>query len=325
MVRSIFFTPNKPTQKNLTEIEIPNALKQPDSLLWVHLEKSDSNELLHYLKDIFNFHPLAIEDCQSSEYQTPKVDDFSTYLFMVTHLIQFEAQESGLVTHELNLFLGSNYLVSCSLHENIKPIESVWEGLNRDERLHENGSDFLCHAILDRLVDSYMPVLDKLDDEIDLLEDSVMAKPEPQTLERILSLKHNIMALRRVISPMREVVNKLSRDDYPQIDQHSRIYFRDIYDHLVRFQDLSESIRDIVSGALDIYLSSTSLRLNEIMKALTIVSTVFLPLTFLAGVYGMNFHFMPELGLKWAYPTLWGTFVLTGLGMILFFKRRGWF
>lgn len=325
MVRSIFFAPDGTIQKNLSKNEIYDALKRPDSLLWVHLEKPDSNELLHYLKDIFNFHPLAIEDCQSDEYQTPKVDDFKAYIFIVTHIIQFGTHENGLTTRELNLFLGSNYLVSCSLYENITPVDRVWEGLSRDERLHDNGSDFLCHAILDRLVDAYMPVLDKLDEEIDLLEDSVMAKPEPQTLERILALKHNIMALRRVISPMREVVNKLSRDEYPQIDQHSRIYFRDIYDHLVRFQDLSESIRDIISGALDIYLSSTSLRLNEIMKALTIVSTVFLPLTFLAGVYGMNFHFMPELDWQWAYPALWGIFILVGLGMIILFKRRGWF
>lgn len=325
MVRSISFSHDGTIQKNLSEVEIHNALREPESLLWVHLEKPDSDELLHYLKDIFSFHPLAIEDCQSAEYQTPKVDDFKAYIFIVTHTIQLGSRDNDLTTRELNLFLGSNYLVTCSLHGNLSPLDSVWEGLSRDERLHDNGSDFLCHAILDRLVDSYMPVLDKLDEEIDLLEDSVMAKPEPQTLERILALKHNLIALRRVISPMREVANKLSRDEYSQIDQYSRIYFRDIYDHLVRFQDLSESIRDVTSGALDIYLSSTSLRLNVIMKALTIVSTIFLPLTFLAGVYGMNFHFMPELDWRWAYPALWGAFILIGIGMIALFKRRGWF
>ncbi|MCC6148168.1 MAG: magnesium/cobalt transporter CorA, partial [Anaerolineaceae bacterium] len=279
----------------------------------------------HYLKDTFNFHPLAIEDCQSDNFQTPKVDDFKDYIFIVTQYIQLNEQKTGLVAHQLSLFLGSNFLVSCSLLEKTPPVEEVWDGLNHDERLHENGSDFLCHAILDRLVDGYMPILDQLDEEIDRLEDNVLAKPEPQTLERILALKHNIMALKRVISPMREVMNKLSREDFPQIDLRSRIYFRDIYDHLVRFQDLSESIRDIVSGALDIYLSSTSLRLNGIMKALTIVSTIFLPLTFLAGVYGMNFHFMPELSVPWAYPVLWGIFILLGAGMIYLFKRRGWF
>lgn len=325
MVRSIFFSPGGEIQKDLTEPEIEQVQHQTNGLLWVHLEKPQPDELIHYLRDIFHFHPLAIEDCQSGDYQTPKVDDFKTYIFIVSHFIQFGPDKDGLKAHELNFFLGSNYLVSCSQHEKIPPIEQVWEGLNRDERLHDNGSDFLCHAILDRLVDSYMPVLDQLDDEIDMLEDLVMSKPEPKTLERILNLKHNIMELRRVISPMREVVNKLSRDEYDQIDQHSRIYFRDVYDHLVRFQDLSESIRDITSGALDIYLSSTSLRLNEIMKALTIVSTVFLPLTFLAGVYGMNFRYMPELALKWTYPVLWGVFFLIGLGMVLYIKRRGWF
>ena len=325
MVRSIFFAPDGAVKINIDTPEIKDALQQPDGLLWVDLQKPDSVELLAYLRDIFNFHPLAIEDCQTSDYQTPKVDDFKDYIFIISHFLRYAEGGNGYFTEELNIFLGSNYLVSCSNHEKVPPLEQVWEGLNRDERLHINGSDFLCHAILDRLVDGYMPILDQLDDEIDLLEDLVMAKPEPRTLERILSLKHNIMGLRRVISPMRELMNKLSRDDYAQIDQYSRIYFRDIYDHLVRFQDLSESIRDITSGALDIYLSSTSLRLNEIMKALTIVSTIFLPLTFLAGVYGMNFHYMPELNLPWAYPALWGVFIIGGLGMIIFIKRRGWF
>lgn len=325
MIRSIFFTPGGKVKKDLTDVEIKRVLQKPGGLLWIHLQKPDPDEMLHYLQDVFGFHPLAIEDCQTTNYQTPKVDDFIDYIFIVSHFIHVGDDRNGITTRELNIFLGPNYLVSSSFFEGIPAVEQVWEGLNRDERLHINGADFLCHAILDRLVDGYMPVLDELDEEIDLLEDLVMAKPEPHTLERILTLKHNIMELRRVISPMREVMNKLSRDEYPQIDQHSRIYFRDIYDHLVRFQDLSESIRDIASGALDIYLSSTSLRLNEIMKALTIVSTIFLPLTFLAGVYGMNFHFMPELTWPWAYPLMWGIFVVVGVGMVYFIKRRGWF
>lgn len=325
MIRSIYFPPGGPSQSNLNDQEIQAALRQPEGLLWIDFENPQLDEFDHYLRNIFNFHPLAIEDCQSNEYQTPKVDDFKNYIFIVAHAIQPGGEQNGLATWELDLFLGANYLVSCSSNKAMPPVEAVWQRLNRDERLHGNGSDFLCHAILDHLVDDYMPILDHMDDEIDWLEDQVMATPDPKTLERILSLKHNIMALRRIVSPLREVVNKLSRDDFPQIDPYSRIYFRDIYDHLVRIQDLSESIRDIVSGALDIYLSSTSLRLNEIMKALTIVSTIFLPLTFLAGVYGMNFRYMPELAQQWTYPVLWGIFFTIGAGMIFFFKRRGWF
>jgi len=174
-------------------------------------------------------------------------------------------------------------------------------------------------------VDEHLPLIDKMEEEIDQLEDRVLARPEPQTLSRILDLKHAIMSLRRIISPQREVMNRLSRDDFRLIDRQSRIYFRDIYDHLVRIQDMTESLRDIIGGDLDIYLNSTSLRLNEVMKALTIVSTIFLPLSFVAGVYGMNFHYMPELSKTWGYPMAWGIFVLIVVGMVTFFKKRKWF
>jgi len=197
--------------------------------------------------------------------------------------------------------------------------------MKKDRRIISNGSDFLCHAILDVLVDDYMPLLDKMDEEIEWLEDTVLSKPDPSTLERILNLKHSLMALRRIISPQREIMNRLSRDDYPQIDRQSKIYFRDIYDHLVRIQDLTETIRDIVSGALDIYLNSTSLRLNNIMKALTIVSTIFLPLSFVAGVYGMNFQYMPEIYWQYGYLFVWIIFVVIFIGLLVTFKRRGWF
>jgi magnesium transporter len=231
-----------------------------------------------------------------------------------------------LETDELNIFLGENYLVTVSKCKVIQPVEAVFHRIKRDERITQNGSDFLCHAVLDVLVDEYMPIIDKMDEDIEWLEDQVLAKPNPQTMERIINLKHSIMSLRRIIAPMREVINRLSRDDFPMIDRQSRIYFRDIYDHLVRIQDLSDTIRDIVSGTMDIYLNSTSLRLNEVMKALTIVSTIFLPLSFLAGVYGMNF-LVNYPSFTWKYGTVffWGLSIFVAGGMLLFFKRRGWF
>jgi magnesium transporter len=254
------------------------------------------------------------------------VDDFGAYLFLIMQALSPEMSDDGQIeTTELNLFLGKNYLVTSCQVEIMPPIIKVWNLLVRDERLHLNGSDFLCHAVLDHMVDEYMPLLDKMDEDIEWLEDQVLAKPNPDTLQRILNLKHTIMSLRRIISPQREVVNRLSRDDFPQIDRQSRIYYRDIYDHLVRIQDLSDTIRDIVSGSLDIYLNSTSLRLNEIMKALTIVSTVFLPLSFVAGVYGMNFQYMPEIGWRFGYLMVWLIFLTIFSVMIYYIKKRGWF
>jgi magnesium transporter len=298
------------------------ALAEPAGLLWVNLERPDEAEANTILKDVFNFHPLSIEDCLSTGYQPPKVDDFGNSIFLIIHALHPGKELSVMETHELNLFLGKNYLVTCYLHDSMPAVDHIWQRLQRDNRLHSNGADFLCHAVLDKLVDEYMPVIDHMDDEIDWLEDQVLAKPNPVTLERVLSLKHSVMALRRILSPQREVINRLARDEFSQIDRQTRIYFRDIYDHLVRIQDLSESIRDIVTGALDIHLSSTSLRLNEIMRALTVVSTIFLPLSFQAGVYGTNFKHFPEL--EWGYPWVWLLYIGVAAGFLLYFKHQKW-
>lgn len=325
MLHSIFFSSTGQITRDLDLIQIQTALQDQEGLVWVNLDDPFHADTLTLLKDILAVHPLTIEDIQNGGYQPPKVDDFGSYLFIIVHALQVQANADELQTRELDLFLGANYLVTSHSGDAMPPVEKTFQRITRDERVHQNGSDFLCHALLDALVDDYMPLLDQLDDEIDWLEDSVLQKPEPETLERILTLKHSIMALRRIVGPEREIINRLSRDDFPLIDRQSRIYFRDIYDHLVRIQDLSESLRDIVSGALDIYLSSTSLRMNEVMKALTVVSTIFLPLTFLTGVYGMNFKIFPEVNWQYGYPMAWGIFLLTIVIQVIYFKRKGWF
>ncbi len=325
MIRSLYYTNNHPPKVNLSFGELQEALQDPDGLLWVCLNAPTEEELQTILGDLFHFHPLTIEDCTSNGYQVPKMDDFGDYLFMIMHALPpgkfWEISEPV----ELDLFLGNNYVVTVAHEMHVAPIEGVWQRLEKDERLLTRGSDFLCHAILDRLVDDYLPVLDEIDEQIEYLEDQVLQSPTPEVLSKTLEMKHALMSLRRLVAPQREIVNRLSRDDFSLIDRQSRIYFRDIYDHLVRLQDLSESLRDIVTGILDIYLNSTSLRLNEIMKALTIVSTLFLPLSFVAGVYGMNFRYMPELEWRLGYLMVWGIFILIASGMILFFKKRNWF
>ncbi len=292
----------------------------------MNLDQPSIEESNRILSDIFQFHPLTVEDCQSIGYQTPKIDDFGTYIFIITHALPPNAK---LITHEtpieLNIFLGSNYIVTSYYDEDMPPIRNIQNKLGKDERLIQNGPDFLCHAILDKLVDDYMPLIDDLDDHLDLLETRVIDKPSPDILEELLDQKHALMALRRIISPLREILNRLSRDDFPMIDRRTRIYYRDIYDHLVRIQDLVESLRDLASGILDVYLNSTSMRLNEVMKALTVVSTIFLPLSFVAGIYGMNFEYMPELSWRYGYLFVWLIFLSIFFGMLLWFRRRNWF
>lgn len=325
MIRSAYFPAHGDPRHNISQDEMRKALSEPESLLWVSLENPESQDF-DPLRVVFNFHPLTIEDCQNDGYQPPKVDDYGAYLFLIVHAIHPDHNLVDLETHELNLYLGENYMVTVFKGDALSPVETVHKRLERDERLRHNGADFLCHAVLDALVDEYMPLIDQMDDEIELLEDQVLAKPVPLTMQRIIELKHSLINLRRIVSPMREVINRLSRDDFPMIDRQSRIYYRDIYDHLVRLQDLSDSIRDIVSGTMDIYLNSTSLRLNEVMKYLTIVSTIFLPLSFLAGVYGMNFALnWPALEWKYGIIFFWGICLLVAGGMLAWFKHRGWF
>ena len=325
MIRVIFYPKDGQPQREIDLHTIPQLLQDPANLIWVSLEKPDPAEFDLLLGDIFHFHPLAIEDCTSPGYQTPKVDDFGEYLFIISQALKTGTAGTNSNTEELNIFLGSNYMVTSFLEGPMLPVEKLWNYLTKDDRLHNNGSDFLCHALIDYLVDDYLPHLDDLEDEIDGLENYLVTQPKPEVLPHILNLKHYIMRLRRTTSPMREVMNRLSRDDFPFIDRQSQVYFRDVYDHLVRINDMIDLLRDMTSSALDVYLNSTSLKLNQVMKALTIVSTIFLPLSFVAGVYGMNFKFMPELNWPGGYPFVWVIFILIVAGMLVFFWRKKWF
>ncbi len=324
MIKIIYFPKIGVPQLDLPFSALRSALADQEGLVWVDLVEADNEEITKVLVNQFHFHPLAIEDCQSDGYQTPKLDDYGEYLFLIVQSLTKNGVFEDEPTRELNVFLGKNFVVTSSLKK-ITSVENFRKRLEKDERLYQFGSDFLFHALLDQIVDDFIPHLDQLEEEIDYLEEAVLSNPDPKTLERILRLKRYTMTLRRVIAPQREVVNRLCRDDFPMIDPHSRMYFRDIYDHLVRIYDLLDGIRDMTTSALEVYLNATSLRLNEVMKALTIVSTIFLPLSFVAGVYGMNFQYMPELGWRWGYPMVWVVFIMIVVGMLSFFKKRRWF
>jgi len=325
MIRTAFFEPNHPIKFLKTINEISDYRDSRTGFLWVSLEAATEEEILLILRDTFKFHPLTIEDCQSIGYQVAKLDDFISYVFIIAHAIKPTQDFHQLDTLELNLYVGENYLVTCTTDSQMPPIEKTWERVEKDFRLSNFGPDFLCHAVLDILVDEYMPLIDQMEDEIEWLEESVLEKPSPATLARLLDLKHSIMSLRRLIAPQREMINRLTRDEFSQIDPQSRYYFRDIYDHLVRIQDLADTIRDIVSGTMDIYLNSTNLRLNEVMKVLTIISTIFLPLSFIAGVFGMNFKNIPTTMHPLGFFLIVFIMLLIGIAMLRYFKWRKWF
>lgn len=324
MIKIVYFPRIGAPQFDLPFSAVRSALADLDGLVWIDISEANSEELTKVLVNLFHFHPLAVEDCQSDGYQTPKLDDYGDYLFLVVQALTKDSIFEVVPTRELNVFLGKNFVVTSSLRK-IHSIEIFRKRLEKDERLYQFGSDFLFHGLLDQIIDDFIPHLDQLEEEIDYLEEAVLSNPDPKILERILRLKRHTMTLRRVIVPQREVVNRLCRDDFPMIDSHSRMYFRDVYDHLVRIYDLLDGMRDMTTSALEVYLNATSLRLNEVMKALTIVSTIFLPLSFVAGVYGMNFEYMPELGWRWGYLMVWLVFIVIAVGMMTYFRKRRWF
>ncbi len=327
MIRSLYYLPGKSIRKDIPPQEFPKLIRDRRSLLWVDFSGEPASSCLPILQS-FGFHPLAIDDALQ-ETHIPKIDDWGKYLYIVLNYMNIAEDGEHWETDmdELDVFLGHNYIVTHHDHS-VTAIDKTWEACDRDARNIQDGADHLLYKITDYLVADYMPVVEKIDAGIDQLEDQIFDKPSPRTLERLFALKRVLLAMRRILLPQREVLNKLARDDYQVIDPKDRIFFRDIYDHLVRLHDLNESMRDLVSGALDSYLSVVNNRMNEIMKTLTLITTLFMPLTFITGFFGMNF-FEPVAGLVgWtSREAFYITLLITALfpiGMYIWMRRRTW-
>ena len=327
MIRSLYYSPDKPIRKDIPPQEFTKLIRDRRSLLWVDFVNEPDENSLPILQG-FGFHSLSIEDALQQTH-SPKLDDWGNYLYIVMNYM--DVKENGKLwesdVDELDIFLGPNYIVTH--HEfPIPAIDETWASCDRDVRNVQEGADHLLYKIMDFLVAGYMPTVERIDSAIDELEDHIFDKPSPRTLERLFALKRVLLAMRRILLPQREVLNKLARDDYRVIDPKDRIFFRDIYDHLVRLHDLNENLRDLVGGALDTYLSVVNNRMNDIMKTLTIITTIFMPLAFVTGFFGMNF-FEPQGRLtNWTtnpifYITL-AINVLLPIGMYLWMRRRTW-
>jgi magnesium transporter len=292
------------------------------SVTWIHIDGLQNVQLLEGLGSAFGLHPLTLEDILNTE-QRPKSEDHGDYLYIVLKLIHGTG-DAAPVPEQVSLVLGPNWLISLQEKEG-KLLDPIRERLrNEKSRLRRGGADTLAHALLDAIVDGYFVILDEFGEKIEGVEEALIGHPSPPTLRAIQALKREIIFLRKSVWPLREMVGSLGRSDSPLIGATSVIYFRDIYDHTVQVIDTIETYRDMLSGMLDIYLSSISNRMNEIMKVLTIIATVFMPLTFLAGVYGMNFKYMPELEWPWAYFALWGVMLAIAIVMLLYFRRKKW-
>jgi magnesium transporter len=328
MIRALHIAPHSPLNTSYPTEKIKKALQDKKGLLWVDFIGEPNQTCEPILLEVFGFHPLAVDDALQQTH-TPKVDDWGDYLYIVLGALAYEepANDGALHLHELDVFLGKNFVVTHH-DEPISAIDKIWSACQRDPRHTQNGADHLLYRILDYLVAAYMPIVEKLDDEIDEIEDQVFNRPTTETLQHIFALKRSLLAMRRVITPQREVVNKLARDDYRIIDSQDRVFFRDVYDHLVRLQDLNESMRDMLSGTLDIYLSVVNNRMNDVMKTLTVITTLFMPISFIAGFFGMNF-FEPVAHLtSWtrvpAFIIMLLVTILTPIFMFMWMRRRRW-
>jgi magnesium transporter len=300
------------------------------AVLWVNVEGLADIELIRRLGEHFGLHRLALEDVVNV-HQRPKVEEYGDHIFIVTRMLPAEQEEGeGPVTEQISLFLGDGFLLTFQERAG-DPFNMVRERL-RGHRGQIRGAkaDYLTYALLDAVIDNYFPMLERYGEKLEQLEDAVMEQADHRQTARIHAMKRDLLALRRSIWPQREMINSLVRDSSPLINEQTRIYLRDCYDHTIQLMDLVETYREIASGLVDVHLSSISTRMNEIMKVLTIIATIFIPLGFIASLYGMNFDTrvspwnMPELEWVFGYPYALGLMAAVAFGLLYYFWRKGW-
>jgi magnesium transporter len=324
MIKSKFYlTPKGELVTEFDTTQIPDILGSGEGLLWIDIEENTPEDG-EFLGNYFPFHPLAVADCVSKNIHPPKIDEFDDHLFIIIHGINYCVESEIEETTELALFVGKNYLVTS--HD--VPMRSVESTLRRVQtkggRLMRRGADMLAYEILDALVDNIIPVIEELQETLGKVETEALQDPQKDTLGRVLQVKKSILALNRVMSPQREVVNNLSRGLYPFISDGAQIYYRNIYDHLVRIESLNQDLRDLADSILATYLSSVSNRMNQVMKVLSIVAAIFLPLALIAGIYGMNFVNMPELQWRFGYFVIIGVMAALAGGLVFYFRKKKW-
>ena len=306
-----------------TAEQLPELLKDEKAVIWIDMEApTEADEQL--LVNLFHFHPLTLEDCRETR-NYPKVEEFPGYLYFIVHGVRADTSPDHFNTIELDAFLGPNYVITYH-HEMFRSINNVKKLVSTTPIACQRGPAFLLHQIFDQIVDFYAPVLDDFDERIAKLEDDIftLSRPNQAILEEIMDLKRGVLRLRRISARQMEVILRTSRGEFALIPAPMLPFYRDIHDHIIRITDLAESYRDLISGCLDAYMSVVGNRMNEIMKVLTIFSAIMLPLTFIAGVYGMNFENMPELSTQFGYFIVLTIMVVVAIGMLLFFWMRGW-
>jgi magnesium transporter len=294
------------------------------TVTWINVDGVHEIEILEKLGSCFGLHPLVLEDIANTD-QRPKMEDHGDYIYTVLKMLSYNEKKREIVIEQVSLVLGPNFLISFQEERGGDVFGPVREQIRSGKgRIRKLGADYLAYALIDLIVDNYFMILEKLGERIEFLEEELVTNPRSETLQTLHDLKREMIFLRKSVWPLREVIGGLERGESPLIKESTGIYLRDVYDHTIQVIDAVETLRDMLSGMLDIYLSSISNRMNEIMKVLTIIATIFIPLTFVAGVYGMNFRYMPEIGWQWGYPLILVVMAAIGVTMIVYFRRKKW-
>jgi magnesium transporter len=311
-------------EETIDSLEKCVSLKNPDFVTWINIEGIHQTATLEKLGQCYGFHPLVLEDIMATD-QRPKLEDFGDYLFIVLKMIRYNDRNGGLDIEQVSLILGRNYLISFQEGKEGDVFNPLRERLRTGKgRVRQMGADYLAYGLMDSIIDNYYLAIDRLGEEIEAVEERLVNNPVPETLRKIHKLRRDIIFLRKSIWPLREVIGGLERLESPLFAKTTSIYLKDIYDHILRVIDTIETYRDMLAVMLDVYLSSINNRLNAVMKVLTVIATIFMPLTFIAGVYGMNFKYIPGLEWEWSFPVFMLAMTLLTIGMLLLFKRKKW-
>lgn len=325
MIKTLYRHRSGTLVMNLDTDQLLAAVQDKQSTIWIDLVSPSAEEYDLVLKQAYRFHPLAIEDT-INDIHIPKLDNYGSYLYLVFHSVDMGDERMDIHTKELDVFLGRNYLVTIRT-ESMSAIDALWNEKHHQEYGLAQGPVYLLYELLDRQIDRYIPLIERFEERLEELGDDIFRQNgyhDEGALNDILTAKSSSLRLHRILRPQRDLVQMLVSKDYAVIPSEAILYFQDVYDHLVRLTDLSDSMCELASSTMDTYLALANNRMNQVMKVLTIASTIFMPLSFLAGVYGMNFDRMPELHIWWTYPMIWIIFIAIAVGMLTLFRRLRW-
>jgi len=310
-------------EEEIEKIEQCFPFKDKPTVTWINIDGINDTVLLGKIGEEFGIHPLTLEDITDIEHR-PKIEDFEDYIYVVLKMLLYNEKETEVQSEQVSLILGENYVISFQERKG-DIFDPIRDRIRTSKgRIRKMGADYLAYTLLDTLVDNYFIVPEKIGEKIESLENELITDPTSETLLTIQNLKTKLIFLRKSVWPLREVIRAFEKIESPLIKDSTDIYLRDVYDHTIQLIDTIETSRDILTGMLDIYLSSLSNKMNQVMKVLTIIATIFIPLTFVAGIYGMNFRYMPELEWKWSYPVVLLIMVFIGIVMLFYFRKKKW-